>query len=78
VLEYPRFQGYLDFKNCVKRTKKTPFPVASRKIFIQSYENLPVVSKTGMNSASTCIFKAGLAASLTTKNRKDPELQQKL
>lgn len=34
VLNFPRLQGCLDFKNCVKRTNKTPFSVVSGKIFI--------------------------------------------
>lgn len=41
----------------------------------ESYEKS---SKLGINSASACVLKAGLDVSLTSKNRKEPEVQQKL
>lgn len=33
VLNFPRFQGCLELKNCVERTKKTPFSAVSSKNF---------------------------------------------
>lgn len=45
VLNFPGFSGCLDFKNSVKRTKRTSFSVVSCRTFVQNYENLPAVSK---------------------------------
>lgn len=74
VLNFPGFSGCLDFKNSVKRTKRTSFSVVSCRTFVQNYENLPAVSKNG-NSARVCYFICHI---FVTMNRKDPKLQQKL
>lgn len=68
VLNFPGFSGCLDFKNSVKRTKRTSFSVVSCRTFVQNYENLPAVSKNG-NSAGFVISFATFLSQWTEKTQ---------